>query len=138
MIESYPKNCSAKYVNCFAQNSFAFNRHLNSYTGETSLPEFSFLIKTSEFPPGCAKSFEIEGVEIAVFNRAGKYFALGNRCTHTGGPLALGAVNGEAVACPWHGAQFELTAGKPLCAPATQAVPVYTVRVLGDDIEIKL
>ena len=80
----------------------------------------------------------MEGVEIAVFNRAGKYFALGNRCTHTGGPLALGVVDGVAVACPWHGARFELTTGKPLCAPATKAVPVYEVRVVGDDIEVEL
>ncbi len=111
---------------------------LDQTAGEATLPEFSFLIKKSELPPGSGKSFEIEGVEIAVFNRAGKYFALGNRCTHTGGPLALGVVDGVAVSCPWHGAQFELIARKPLCAPATQAVPVYEVRVVEGNLEIKL
>jgi nitrite reductase/ring-hydroxylating ferredoxin subunit len=99
---------------------------------------FRFLAKVSEISHEGVKAFEIEGVEIAVFKQNGDFYALGNRCTHTGGPLALGRVSEGVVACPWHGARFELCSGTARCAPATEGVSVYKLRVVGDRLEIEL
>ena len=74
---------------------------------------------------------------IALFHLGGQYYAIGNTCTHRGGPLCEGEVEGTTVTCPWHGAQFDITTGKNLAPPAPAAVARYNVRVVGERIEIE-
>lgn len=94
--------------------------------------------KTSDITPGTAKQVEVEGNSIAVFNIDGAYHAIDNTCTHVGGPLADGMIDGEAVTCPWHGARFKVTSGEALAPPARSAVACYNVRLEGDDIEVEI
>jgi hypothetical protein len=62
------------------------------------------IAKTKDVPPGQAAAFTIEGQKIALFNVEGTYYAIGDTCTHRGGPLSEGDVQGTRVTCPWHGA----------------------------------
>ena len=64
-----------------------------------------------DVPPGQAAAFTVEGQRIALFNVEGTYYAIGDSCTHRGGPLSEGAVQGTKVTCPWHGADFDLKTG---------------------------
>jgi nitrite reductase/ring-hydroxylating ferredoxin subunit len=66
------------------------------------------IAKTKDVPPGQAAAFTIEGQKIALFNVEGTYYAIGDTCTHRGGPLSEGDVQGTRVTCPWHGAHFDL------------------------------
>lgn len=91
----------------------------------------------SDLPPGGTKAVEAEGKEIALFNVDGALFAIDNLCPHAGGPLAEGAVQGEQVECPWHGACFNLKTGKS-SSPLADDVSAYPVRVSGSDIEVEL
>ena len=59
-------------------------------------------------------------------------------CTHSDGPLVLGRVHDDEVACPWHGAKFELSSGKAVCPPAVENVVSYRLRLVDSDLEIKL
>ncbi|MBI1953491.1 MAG: non-heme iron oxygenase ferredoxin subunit [Candidatus Omnitrophica bacterium] len=102
------------------------------------MPKFVKVATTSEIPPGGAKCVEPEGKMIALFNLGGSFYAIDNSCTHVGGPLAEGAVDGEAVECPWHGARFNIKSGDVLSAPAGENVLSYKVRVSGSDIEIEV
>jgi 3-phenylpropionate/trans-cinnamate dioxygenase ferredoxin component len=61
------------------------------------------MAKTKDVPPSQAAAFTIEGQKIAVFNVEGTYYAIGGTCTHRGGPLSEGDVQGTRVTCPWHG-----------------------------------
>jgi len=78
---------------------------------------------------------EIAGKRIAVFKVGGDYFAIDDACTHVGGPLSEGTIMGQAVICPWHGAQFNLATGH-CTPPARGPVQRYPVRVNGPDIEV--
>ena len=93
---------------------------------------------TDDIPAGQAKMVEVNGVEIAVFNIAGSFHAIDNSCTHVGGPLCEGMVEGFEVTCPWHGAAFDVTTGEVLGPPAGQGVGRYNVRVVGPDIEVEV
>jgi nitrite reductase/ring-hydroxylating ferredoxin subunit len=78
------------------------------------------------------------GVTIALFNAGGgRYVACSPTCPHEDGPLAEGWLEGDAVICPWHGYDFDLTSGACRVA-AGLSVSVYPVRVSGTDIEIDL
>ena len=88
--------------------------------------------------PGKAIAVEPAGQRIAVFNVDGTYYALGDTCTHRGGPLSEGKVKETTVTCPWHGAQYDLRTGNVLSPPAPQGVRNYRVVVEDDDIKIEI
>ena len=94
--------------------------------------------ETKDLPPGKAAAFEVEGMRIAVFNVDGSYYAIDDTCTHDGGPLCEGEVNGFKVTCPWHGADFDLKSGAVLSAPAFDDVKCYKVVVEGSDIKVEV
>jgi nitrite reductase/ring-hydroxylating ferredoxin subunit len=102
------------------------------------MPEFITVATIDEVPPGRAKLVEVNGNEIALFNIAGTFHAIDNSCTHVGGPLCEGEINGVEVTCPWHGAVFDLSTGRALGPPAFEAVSRYEVRVEGSDVQIEI
>jgi nitrite reductase/ring-hydroxylating ferredoxin subunit len=85
-------------------------------------------------PPGKSACVEFDGETVALFNVGGTVYAIANTCTHRGGPLSEGEVEGTTVTCPWHGAHFDLKTGAAVGPPATQSVKRYQVTVKGYDI----
>ena len=94
--------------------------------------------QTSELSPGTGRVVEAEGQSIALFNVAGTLHAIGNDCTHVGGPLGEGEVEGEVVTCPWHGAQFNVKTGSVLNPPARTGVKSFPVKTEGEDVLVEL
>ena len=72
---------------------------------------------------------EVDGEKVCVANVKGKYYAIGNVCTHMGGPLAEGKLEGNVVQCPWHGSRFDIITGKVLMPPAVREEPTYEIKV---------
>lgn len=94
--------------------------------------------ETKDLPAGKAAAFDVEGKRIAVFNVDGTYYAIDDTCPHADGPLCEGEVQGDKVACPWHGAEFSLKTGEVLCPPAFEGVTPYKVVVEGEDIKVEV
>jgi nitrite reductase/ring-hydroxylating ferredoxin subunit len=98
-----------------------------------------------QIPPGQRMLVTISGREIGIFNIAGQYFAVGNRCPHNGASLCKGRIvslveasepgsyqvsrQGELVRCPWHGWEFDLRTGKSRCEPDRTKVRSYDAKV---------
>jgi 3-phenylpropionate/trans-cinnamate dioxygenase ferredoxin component len=89
-----------------------------------------------ELNPGDRMVVEYGRKWVALFNVDGKIYAIEDICTHDDGPLAEGTLTGCAIECPRHGAQFDITTGKVLSAPALVDVPVYQVQIEGSAIQI--
>jgi 3-phenylpropionate/trans-cinnamate dioxygenase ferredoxin component len=85
-----------------------------------------------------ARCIEVEGEKVALFKTDDAFCALSDTCTHRGGPLSEGEVEGPEVTCPWHGAKFDLRTGAVLGPPARTGVRSYPVRVTGRDIEVEI
>jgi 3-phenylpropionate/trans-cinnamate dioxygenase ferredoxin component len=100
--------------------------------------ELKDVAKVGEIANGEAKLVEIDGKELALFNAGGEYFAIDNECTHVGGPLCEGDLDGHTVTCPWHGAEFDITSGEALAPPAEENVKCYKVVVDGDSIKVEV
>lgn len=79
---------------------------------------------------------EIEGVDVAVFNVQGSYYAIEDTCTHDGTEIASGALEGCEIICPRHGARFCLKTGKVLSGPAYEDIEMYRVRVHDGHIQV--
>ena len=93
---------------------------------------------TTDIAPGESIAVEVEGQRIAVFNVNGVFYAIGDTCTHRGGPLSQGKVNGATVTCPWHGAKFDIRTGSVLSPPAPAGVASYKVVIEGGEIKIEV
>lgn len=98
--------------------------------------EFVTVARTSELPNGQRLLLDVGGEPVAVFNIAGRYFAIADVCSHDDGPVGEGAVIGTQIECPRHGAHFDLETGRALSLPAVVDIPAYPVRVEGDEIQV--
>jgi 3-phenylpropionate/trans-cinnamate dioxygenase ferredoxin subunit len=94
------------------------------------------VIAVASLPAGDYAQTEVDGVIVAVFNIDGSYYAIEDVCTHDGGGLTGGAVEGCEVICPRHGAKFCLRTGAALTPPAYEPVRTYETRVHGGMIEV--
>src|SRR3970040_849289 len=92
--------------------------------------------RADEIFSGQGKMVEVSGKKIALFNVEGSFHAIDNTCTHRGGPLSEGVLDGKQVTCPLHGAIYDVTSGEVLGPPAPKGVARYDVRAQDTDIEV--
>ncbi len=100
------------------------------------MPEAVRVASRQELPPGGKKLVEVDGRAVALFNVDGVFYAIDDVCTHDGGPLAEGNLQGCEIECPRHGARFDVRTGQPLCMPAIEPVATHRITLRGDDIFI--
>jgi 3-phenylpropionate/trans-cinnamate dioxygenase ferredoxin component len=101
------------------------------------MADFVTVAHTSEVPPGQAIVVDVDDLPVALAHVEGEgFFAIDDVCTHDGGPLGEGVLDGAAIECPRHGAQFDVRSGAALTMPAILPVRSYEVRVVGDEIQI--
>ncbi len=92
---------------------------------------------TCDLPPGSYRVVEVDEVEVAVFNVDGEFHAIEDVCTHDFSPLTGGCLEGAEIACPRHGARFDVRTGEALTPPAFEAVAVLAVRVVDDTVQVR-
>lgn len=97
---------------------------------------FVAVAKLEDVPAGSKRLVEAGGVEIVLCNSKDKIFAVRNLCSHAYEKLDCGRMKNGWIACPVHGARFDLETGEPLNPPAVMPVQTYPVRVVGDTIEV--
>jgi 3-phenylpropionate/trans-cinnamate dioxygenase ferredoxin subunit len=85
-----------------------------------------------------AISVVLGGDEIAIVQSGGEVFAIRDWCSHAAVPLSEGEVDGYSIECWLHGSCFDLRTGQPTSMPATVPVPVYPVKVEGDDVLVSI
>lgn len=100
------------------------------------MAEFVKVATIDEIPSGRMKAVVAKGKKILISNIGGKFYAVGDLCTHVDGPLHEGTLEGSTVTCPWHGSQFDVKTGSNVKGPAVKPEPVYEVRVTGKDIAV--
>lgn len=76
--------------------------------------------------------------KIALFNVDGEIYATDNSCTHAGASLTDGFLDGDVIECPLHAGRFEVKTGKGLGPPVPCDLRAYPVRLVGNDVQVKL
>ncbi len=99
--------------------------------------DFVKVAHTKDIQPSGMKEVQVDGENICVANVEGKYYAIGSVCTHEGGPLVDGTLQGYEVECPWHNSRFDVRTGEVTSPPADEPEPSYDVKVDGDSILLK-
>ena len=119
--------------------SLVFSEQIGvDHSDHTPLPDgFVPVLREADLLENSPQLVEAAGVKIVLIRQNGKIFALQNTCSHLGGPLSEGSIEGDGIRCPWHGSCFALENGKVQEGPATHPQPVYDVRVNNGHIELK-
>jgi nitrite reductase/ring-hydroxylating ferredoxin subunit len=99
--------------------------------------DFVKVAETKDIQPSTMKAVDLASERVCIVNVKGNYYAIGNVCTHVGGPLNEGTLEGYEVECPWHGSKFDVRTGEATKPPARQAVPKYEVKVEDNNILVR-
>ena len=99
--------------------------------------EFTSVMQESELREGQLTRAEWNGSRILLLRRGERIFAIGETCSHLGGPLSEGELEGDSVQCPWHGSRFSLQDGSVLDGPAVHTLPRLETRVNNGRIEVR-
>jgi nitrite reductase/ring-hydroxylating ferredoxin subunit/uncharacterized membrane protein len=105
---------------------------------DEDLPQdFTEVCAESELTEGAAKRVEANGKPVLLVKRENQVFALAETCSHAGGPLSEGKIEGDTVTCPWHGSQFCLRDGRVLKGPATIPQPALEVQTRDGQVLVR-
>src|SRR6476619_7326099 len=99
-------------------------------------PDLSAGVDASQLKPGDKLLGHAKGEPVLLARVGDDFLAIGATCSHYGGPLAEGVLDGDTVRCPWHHACFSLRNGEALRAPALSPVPCYRVERRGDKVVV--
>jgi 3-phenylpropionate/trans-cinnamate dioxygenase ferredoxin subunit len=97
---------------------------------------FEAAANVEDVPAGTIKAVEIGGRSILLCHAAARVFAIENRCSHAEQPLECGRMRMGWIACPTHGARFDLETGEALKGPAVEPIDTFPVRIVGGVIEV--
>jgi 3-phenylpropionate/trans-cinnamate dioxygenase ferredoxin component len=97
----------------------------------SNIDDFIFLeiAPVDDLPSGERMFLEVGDEPVVIFNIAGNIYAIADVCTHDGGPLGEGELDGHQIICPRHGARFDIRDGKALTLPAVIDAPSYPIDV---------
>lgn len=101
--------------------------------------QFIPVAQAADLRPGTCLAVELPEFGVALFNIEGEIYALDNTCPHAGGPLGEGCLDGDIIACPWHGWKFNIRSGECLKNPSPSwRVPRFETRVVDGVIHVRL
>lgn len=102
------------------------------------MPEFVRVAAVGEVPDPGKTLVEVDGDMVALFHVGGVFYAIDDVCTHDGGPLADGELRDHKIACPRHGAKFDIRTGAALSMPAVRATRAHDVKVDDGGVWVRL
>lgn len=118
--------------------SYALGIGVSRDAFENAPMEWTDAIGESELIDGQMKRTGVGGSAILLLKQGDHLYATSAVCTHVGGPLDEGDLNGTCVTCPWHGSEFDLRDGKVLHGPATTPVHAFETRVTDGTVQIRV
>lgn len=104
---------------------------------ETFPDDFTSVLAEAELREGQLTRAEWNGSKILLLRRGQRVFAIAETCSHLGGPLSEGKLEGDTVECPWHGSRFSLEDGSVVNGPAVHRQPCLEARISNGRIEVK-
>jgi metal-sulfur cluster biosynthetic enzyme/nitrite reductase/ring-hydroxylating ferredoxin subunit len=100
--------------------------------------EFQRVIDVADVPDPGKTLVEVENEMVALFHVEGRWYAIDDVCTHDGGPLADGELRDHKIACPRHGAKFDIRTGAALTMPAVRPTRAHDVKVEDGGVWVRM
>ena len=126
-------------VGAYVGGSLVYKDRIGVDHSETpSADGFVAALPENQLEDGRMRRVVVNGTRVLIVRRLGRIYAINEVCSHMGGPLAEGVLEGSSVRCPWHGSRFALDDGSVLEGPATTPQPCWQTRVRNGQVEVRL
>ena len=102
------------------------------------MSEFVPVARTTDVPDPGKLTVDVDERLVVLIHAGSSWYCIDDVCTHDGGPLGEGPLEDDAIACPRHGAKFDVRTGAAMSMPATVPTAVHEVKVDGDNVLVKL
>lgn len=102
------------------------------------MADFVRVASVIDIPDPGKQLFEVDDRLVVLFHVGGEFFCIDDVCTHDGGPLGEGELSDHEIACPRHGAKFDIRDGRALTMPATQDTVAHEVKVEGGAVYVRI
>jgi 3-phenylpropionate/trans-cinnamate dioxygenase ferredoxin subunit len=102
------------------------------------MSDFIKVANIADIPDPGKQTLEVDDNLVVLFHIDGQFYCIDDVCTHDGGPLGEGQLCDHAIACPRHGAKFDVRTGKALTMPATEATLAHEVKIEGDAVYVRI
>jgi 3-phenylpropionate/trans-cinnamate dioxygenase ferredoxin subunit len=102
------------------------------------MSDFVRVARVSDIPDPGKITVEVDDAIVVLFRVDGRFYCINDVCTHDGGPLGEGRLCDHAIACPRHGAKFDIRTGKALTMPATEDTLAHEVKVETGEVYVRL
>ncbi len=124
----------------YVGGELVYGEHVGvSHVSAETLPkEFKAVMAESALTDGKLTKATVDDVQIVLLRRGQRIYALADSCSHMGGPLNEGKLDGNCVVCPWHGSKFSMDSGRVVDGPATFPQPLLEARVRQGQVEVRL
>lgn len=116
---------------------FTKGTNVNHTAWEAGSEDFEAVMPVEQVEENKLYRVMVSGVPVLLVRQGLQFFAIAATCSHAGGPLDEGTLEGDVVQCPWHGSRFCLRDGRVLTGPATARAPRYEVRVQNNQVELR-
>jgi len=117
--------------------SYRLGIGVNRVAFEQPVDDWTDAMPVTELGDGTLQRAEIDGEAVVLLRDGERVLAASATCTHVGGPLDEGELDGTCVTCPWHGSVFDLKDGAVIHGPATSPLHAYETRVLNGMVQVK-
>jgi nitrite reductase/ring-hydroxylating ferredoxin subunit/uncharacterized membrane protein len=108
------------------------------HTASVNLPgEFTPVLSESDLKDEGPVRAEHNGTPILLVRRGSQIYALAETCSHLGGPLSEGKLDGDIIQCPWHGSRFSIRDGHVVDGPAVHPQPCLEARIRSGQVEVR-
>jgi nitrite reductase/ring-hydroxylating ferredoxin subunit/uncharacterized membrane protein len=116
---------------------FTKGTNVNHTAWEGGSEEYEAVLSLESVEENKLYRVTVSDVPVVLIRQGLQFYAISATCSHAGGPLDEGTLQGDVVQCPWHGSRFCMRAGRVLTGPATAKAPRYDVRVRNGKVEVK-
>lgn len=101
------------------------------------MSDWQDVIAESALAEGENTVIDVDGTNVAIFKIEGQCYAIADMCSHDGGEIASGTVEGDEIVCPRHGARFCIKTGAVTAPPAYEALDCFPVRIEQGRIQVR-
>ena len=125
------------YIGGHVVYKYGYMVNYNAFSKGKRAREFTAFLPAAELPEATPTKATFGSTAIMLVRRGDVVHALKDTCSHAGGPLSQGKLEGDTIQCPWHYSVFRLSDGSVVHGPAGSRQPSYEARINGDQIEIQ-
>jgi nitrite reductase/ring-hydroxylating ferredoxin subunit/uncharacterized membrane protein len=137
IVIGYASLSTGAFIGGHVVFKYGYMVNYNAFAGGKKAKEFTAVLPAAELVEGTPRKAMLGTTGLVVVRRGDLVWALKETCSHAGGPLAEGTLEGYSIVCPWHGSAFRLSDGAVRHGPATTRQVAYKARINGDQVEVQ-